>query len=136
MTAVIKNIGQLATPKGFKGAAGAEMSNIEIINNAEILIEVGIIKAVGKAGDFEADTVIDAEGNCVIPGFIDSHTHFIFGGYREDEFLARLAGEEYLEILKKAAEYRTPSEQQEEQTKMNCSKREWTGSKACCLREC
>lgn len=101
MTAVIKNIGQLATPKGFKGAAGAELSNIEIINNAEILIEVGIIKAVGKAGDFEADTVIDAEGNCVIPGFIDSHTHFIFGGYREDEFLARLAGEEYLEILKK-----------------------------------
>jgi len=103
MKTVVKNIGQLATPKGFSGVSGKEMGNLDISYGVEILIEDGIISAVGKTGDFSdcADRIIDAEGMCVVPGFVDSHTHFIFGGYREDEFLARLAGDEYLEILKK-----------------------------------
>lgn len=101
MKKVVKNIGQLATPKGFCGISGKEMGDIEIIYDAEILIEDGIISEVGKRGDFTGDKVIDAGGMCVIPGFVDSHTHFIFGGYREEEFLARLAGDEYLSILKK-----------------------------------
>jgi imidazolonepropionase len=52
------------------------------------------VVAVGDAGA-EADERIDAEGRCVIPGFVDSHTHLVFAGDRSDEFVARMAGRPY-----------------------------------------
>jgi len=44
--------------------------------------------------------VIDAEGNSVIPGFVDPHTHLVYSGCRHEEFLAKLKGKEYLDLLK------------------------------------
>ncbi len=105
---LVINISQLATPKGTSSRKGAEMSQIEIVKDAAVYIEDGIIKAVGKQEDILkkyplalADKHIDAGGNAVIPGFVDSHTHFLFGGYREDEFIDRINGVPYLELLRR-----------------------------------
>lgn len=64
--------------------------------NAALVIEDGVITWVGDAADAPAaDTRIDAEGRCVIPGFVDSHSHLIFAGDRSDEFEARMTGQRY-----------------------------------------
>jgi len=44
--------------------------------------------------------IIDCRGKTLLPGFVDSHTHFIFGGYREDEYAMRLSGADYMDIMK------------------------------------
>ncbi len=83
------------------------MSDLKIIDDGAVVIESGIIKAVGKTSDvltgfdegkFE---VIDADGKAVLPGFVDSHTHFVFGGYRAKEFSWRLRGDSYMEIMER-----------------------------------
>jgi imidazolonepropionase len=64
--------------------------------NAALVIEEGVVTWVGDAADAPAAaTRIDAEGRCVIPGFVDSHSHLIFAGDRSDEFAARMTGQKY-----------------------------------------
>ena len=58
-------------------------------------MEGGVITAIEPAGTVQADEVIDAGGRCVIPGFVDSHTHLVFAGDRSEEFAARMAGTPY-----------------------------------------
>jgi len=62
--------------------------------DAALVIEDGRVVAVESAGA-RADRRIDAGGRCVIPGFVDSHTHLVFAGDRADEFAARMAGQRY-----------------------------------------
>ena len=50
--------------------------------------------------DFTRIAVVDAGGRCVIPGFVDSHTHLVFAGSREDEFAMRSGGATYAEIAR------------------------------------
>lgn len=104
---IIKNSSQLVTCSGFKARQGKDMSDLKIIDDGAVVIESGIIKAVGKTSDvltgfdegkFE---VIDADGKAVLPGFVDSHTHFVFGGYRAKEFSWRLRGDSYMEIMER-----------------------------------
>ena len=65
-------------------------------SNAALLIEDGLIAWVGDARDAPAaDARIDADSGCVIPGFVDSHSHIVFAGDRADEFEARMAGRRY-----------------------------------------
>ncbi|GAX61936.1 imidazolonepropionase [Candidatus Scalindua japonica] len=104
---IIKNASQLVTCSGFQAKQGGDMSELHIINDGAVVIEKGVITAVGKSGEVlekftetEFDT-IDATGKAVLPGFIDSHTHFVFGGYRAEEFSWRLGGEDYMEIMKR-----------------------------------
>lgn len=103
---LIKNLSQIATPLGKKLIKGKDMNNIELIEDGAIYIEEGIIQLVGKTEDIikKVDItkckVIDGEGKTAVPGFVDSHTHFIFGGYRADEFIKRLKGVPYMEIMK------------------------------------
>ena len=67
-----------------------------ILHDAAVLIRDGRVAWVGLAGDAPAaDEVIDLNGHALIPGFVDSHTHLVFGGDRVDEFEARMRGEKY-----------------------------------------
>lgn len=101
---LIKNIGQLVTPLGHSALHGSAMNDVKICENAAVYCEDGVIKAAGPEDEMmkqissgPIDTV-DAEGCCAVPGFIDPHTHFLFGGTREDEFVSRLEGVSYMEL--------------------------------------
>ncbi len=104
---LIINADQLVTCSGFKAKKGKEMSDIGLIEHGAICVEDGMIKDVGPTEDvlskvnIEEYQIIDALGKTVLPGFVDSHTHFIFGGYREDEYDWRLRGLSYVEIMEK-----------------------------------
>jgi imidazolonepropionase len=109
---IIKNASQLVTCSGFKAKQGKEMSDLHIIDDGAVVVEEGIIKVVGKTEDVlngidDADlniaefNIIDAAGKAVLPGFVDSHTHFVFSGYRADEFSWRLRGDSYMDIMKR-----------------------------------
>ena len=66
------------------------------VREAALLVEDGVVAWWGEAASApSADTRIDAAGGCVIPGFVDSHSHVVFAGDRADEFEARMAGRSY-----------------------------------------
>ena len=103
----IIHLSQLATPKGDGQQRGSAMGNLRILQDAAIFIEDGTIVFVGTTDEVLKQvhstvdcTVIDGTGKCAVPGFVDSHTHFIFGGYRPEEFLMRLQGAAYLDIMR------------------------------------
>jgi imidazolonepropionase len=81
---VIDNIGLLVTNDPERGE----------VRDAALVLEDGRVKAVEAAGA-AADERLDAGGRCVIPGFVDSHTHLVFAGDRGDEVAARMAGAPY-----------------------------------------
>jgi imidazolonepropionase len=65
-------------------------------SDAALVIDDGVVAWVGDASDApDADERIDAGGRCVIPGFVDSHSHVVFAGDRASEFEARMAGRKY-----------------------------------------
>ena len=102
---LLTNIGQLVTPLGTKFKSGSEMNNLSVKEDRAILIEDGIITKIGDPEDLSGrditkQDVIDAEGRPVLPGFIDPHTHFVFAGYRSEEFQMRLDGKSYEEIAR------------------------------------
>ena len=65
-----------------------------IVRDAALVFEGDRVAAVERAGA-AADRRFDASGRCVIPGFVDSHTHLVFAGDRAEEFAARLGGQPY-----------------------------------------
>lgn len=88
---VIKNIKELATPEN-------------IISNATIVVDDEKIISVGKTSDISPkkdDEVIDATGMIALPGFVDCHTHAVFGGSRAAEYDAKLQGMSYAEVQKR-----------------------------------
>ncbi len=89
MTMVIDNIGELVTNSPELGAGP-----LGIIEKAAVVIEGDVVVAIGAAGA-EADERLDVGGRCVLPGFVDSHTHLVFAGDRAEEFTRRMAGEPY-----------------------------------------
>lgn len=105
MNLIIIHAAALTTSRGAKARAGRDMDALEVIPDGALRIEEGTITAVGTtadvmaAGTTDGFTIIDAAGKAVLPGFVDSHTHFIFGGYRADEFAWRLQGMSYMEIM-------------------------------------
>ena len=104
---IIKNASELVTCRGKAPKKGADMSDIGIIYNGSVVIEDGIIVDVDEASNISSRydeseyEVIDASEKAVLPGFIDSHTHLIFGGYRADEFSWRLRGDTYMSIMER-----------------------------------
>lgn len=98
------NIAQLVTCAGSeKTLRGPEMSAVQMLENGAVAITDGKIVVVEQSADVEsrytANQVIDCAGKAVVPGFVDSHTHTVFGGDRVHEFEMRIQGADYLEIL-------------------------------------
>jgi len=105
---VLTHIGQLATLAGAskKPKTGPEMMDLSIIEDGAVAIEKGFIAAVGTTSDVidqidDQTTILQIElpDMLALPGFIDSHTHMVFGGSRENDFAMKLAGKTYMEIL-------------------------------------
>ena len=100
----IANIGQLATLTGpARPRVGAELRELGVIADGAVLIDDGRITATGTYAGLRSHisrdaTVIDANGRCVTPGFVDAHTHLVFAGNRADEFEKRIGGATYQEI--------------------------------------
>ena len=99
-TLAIRNIAELATPEGHGPRAGAAMSGLRVIKDAAVLVDVEKVAWVGPEADMPrlsgpAPEELDAGGRAVVPGFVDSHTHFVFGGFRDQEFLWRAEGLPY-----------------------------------------
>jgi imidazolonepropionase len=109
---IIKNAAELVTCSGFEAKKGQEMSELHIIPDGAVVVKDGKIEAVGTTGEIMAELakfksdisgfdIIDAQDKAVLPGFVDSHTHFVFGGYRAEEFSWRLRGDSYMEIMQR-----------------------------------
>ncbi len=103
---VILNAKQLLTMVPSKSDEEGE-NPLGIIEDGAVAVKDGKIFAVGKTNDvlaqidFKKDTVqIDADGKVVMPGFVDPHTHVVFKGTREREFILRHQGVPYMKILK------------------------------------
>mgnify|MGYP006274077139 CR=1 FL=1 len=103
---LIKN-GQTVTVAGTMGpVAGTAMDNLEVLEKGWLAVKGAEIIAVGTEEEVKSQVeigdktrVIDAAGKVVTPGLIDPHTHVIFGGSREDEFVMRIQGASYMEIM-------------------------------------
>lgn len=97
----------LSTPKGDHALKGEEMGRLYTLPDAAVIVVDGIIQWVGPTAEMPAPPadvdfeVIDAKGNALIPGFVDSHTHLIFGGFRPDEFEWRMKGDSYMSIMER-----------------------------------
>ncbi len=87
---VIHGIGRLLTndPTRGRGPTG-ELADAWLVVVGDEVVEVG------TGSPPAADTAIDADGRCVMPGFVDSHSHLVFAGDRVGEFAARMAGGPY-----------------------------------------
>ena len=101
----------IVTPLGNQAVKGADMGRLNVIEDGAILIKDGVIRYVGNSnplrqiyslfGNGATFKEIDAHGRVVLPGFVDSHTHMVFGGFRADEFRMRLEGASYMSIMEK-----------------------------------
>lgn len=103
MNLFIKNIGQLVTvsANGKAYKAGREMRELNVVENAAVAIEAGIIRRIGPSATLEVSSdvdVLDAGNRVALPGFVDSHTHLVFAGSRENEFALRAEGRSYQDI--------------------------------------
>ena len=111
MQIFIKNIKEIVqTEKKFRDMVkGKDMSKIETLKNAWLLIDKGEIAAYGKMEEAESVSaiikedakVIDATGRMVFPSFCDSHTHLVYAGSREIEYIDKIKGLSYEEIAKR-----------------------------------
>lgn len=109
MKTLIRNIGQIAgiVEAGVMRKEGVSMSETGTLENAWLLIEDDKIACFGSMSDCpdlsqesgqDSFDVIDADGGFVLPAFCDSHSHIVFAGTREQEFLDKIKGLSYAEI--------------------------------------
>ena len=109
-TSLITNIAELTTNVG-----SSDGDRFGTLVDAAVLLDGERIAWVGTADDApDADEIVDAGGRAVIPGFVDSHSHLVFGGDRAAEFEARMAGQKYAAggIRSTVAETRASSDDQ------------------------
>ncbi|MDA6070225.1 imidazolonepropionase [Flavobacterium sp. AC] len=103
MITLIKNIKELLQVRetSVPKVSGAEMAVLPSIKNAFLIIKDNLIIDFGSMGnlpEIKADKVIDATGRIVLPSWCDSHTHIVYAGNREQEFVDRINGFSYEEI--------------------------------------
>lgn len=97
---VIRNIAELVVvPAGPVG--GRSMRDVKVVESAALMTDGEHIAWFGPQADLDEPAgaeAIDARGGCVVPGLIDCHTHTVFAGTRENEFVQRIEGRTYAEI--------------------------------------
>lgn len=109
MKTLIRNIGQIAgiVEAGVMRKEGVSMSETGTLENAWLLVEDDKIACFGPMSDCpdlsqesgqDSFEIIDADGGFVLPAFCDSHSHIVFAGTREQEFLDKIKGLSYAEI--------------------------------------
>lgn len=100
---LITHIGMLVGITDKPRLCGEEMSNLHDLQNAYLLIEEGKIVQYGPMDEApeHAETIIDAKGGIVMPSYCDSHSHIVYAGSREQEFIDKLCGLSYEEIAKR-----------------------------------
>lgn len=108
MRVLIENIGILAgiDSHGKQRLCGKEMQSLGILNDAWLLVEDGRFAAWGTRAEMPAEGIaadehVDAEGGAALPSWCDSHTHIVFAGSREAEFVDKIRGLSYAEIAKR-----------------------------------
>ena len=105
MSILIRNIKGLVQVRGNSVTTlrGADMRTLPMLDNAYLLIEDGKVKAYGAMTDApqRAGEVIDASGRYVLPCWCDSHTHIVYAGSREGEFVDKINGLSYEEIAQR-----------------------------------
>lgn len=108
MNLALINITQLVTvpSRGKRLKRGPEMADIGVIPNAAVIIEGNSIAWCGRMEELslasvKEATVLDCSNRVVLPGFVDSHTHLVFAGSREEEFALRARGATYQEIAER-----------------------------------
>jgi imidazolonepropionase len=99
----VVNIGQLVTLAGpARPRVGSELRELGVVPDAALLIEDGRLAAAGPYHEIKSKglphEVVDAQGRCITPGFVDAHTHMVFAGNRAAEFEQRIAGASYQQI--------------------------------------
>lgn len=108
MKLLVKNINRLVgveyEPKPRR--QGKEMADIQSIDDAWLLVEEGRFAQFGTASEGmpaldDVDETLDAEGGMVLPSWCDSHTHIVFAGSREREFVDKINGLSYEEIARR-----------------------------------
>ncbi|WP_166923830.1 imidazolonepropionase [Flavobacterium poyangense] len=103
MITLITNIKELLQVRetSITKVSGAEMAVLPTIKNAFLILEYGLITDFGEMSalpKIKADKIIDATGRIVLPSWCDSHTHIVYAGNREQEFVDRINGFSYEEI--------------------------------------
>ena len=108
MRVLIENIGILAgiDSHGKQRLCGKEMQSLGILNDAWLLVEDGRFAVWGTRAEMPAEGIaadehVDAEEGAVLPSWCDSHTHIVFAGSREAEFVDKIRGLSYAEIAKR-----------------------------------
>ena len=106
MSLLIYNIGTIVgiDTQNRERIAGAEMDRLGRIDNAYLVADEGRIAAFGPMEEMPQgawDEMLDAEGGTLFPSFCDSHTHLVYAGSREQEFLDKIHGLSYEEIARR-----------------------------------
>lgn len=114
MKILIRNIKELiqTETQSREKVCGGEMAQLPTLKDAYLYMEDGLIQEFGKMEDFTASdvfkratqsdvTVLDASGRMVFPSFCDSHTHIVYDGSREIEYIDKIRGLSYEEIAKR-----------------------------------
>lgn len=93
----------IMTPLGKTAVKGEDMNKLLVIDCGTVEITDGIITYVGENRHSipEGYDVLNAGGNVLLPGFVDSHTHLVFGGFRPEEFMWRMRGDSYMSIMER-----------------------------------
>ncbi|MFH6968032.1 imidazolonepropionase [Flavobacterium sp. FlaQc-28] len=103
MTTLIKNIQELLQVReiSISKVSGADMAILPTLKNAFLVIKDNLIADFGlmeNLPEIDADEIVDATGRVVLPSWCDSHTHIVYAGNREQEFVDRINGFTYEEI--------------------------------------
>jgi len=91
-------------PSAIAKVSGIEMSSLPVLKNAYLLIENDVIADFGFMADLKISTYdqkINCQGRVVLPTWCDSHTHIVYAGSREQEFVDRINGLSYEEIAQR-----------------------------------